>query len=173
MSYPNRASYRNELVWTCPDQEIADMVEVACGDWEDTPYMAGQRCIGQGVDCVRFVCAVLDLLHGCRHEVPRHVQDFSLHDPEGARQVTDLFKSFYPGFTVLDRAERTVEPGDVIITGHRQGGPGHAILVGGQPNRLWQALKGGVRWGGMGLLRHYQTIFEIVRPCKENWTLES
>lgn len=32
--------------------------------WEGTPYLSGQRIPGRGVDCVGFLCGVLDELFG-------------------------------------------------------------------------------------------------------------
>lgn len=146
-------------------QRLADV----CQSWNGTPYMSGQQMKQIGTDCVRFVCAVMDELNGIYHDIPRQIQDRSLHDPEGAHDVMTMIQSFYPAHTVLEKADRCIEPGDVIVTGHGCGGPGHAIIVGARKNTLWQALRQSVRMGGLGLLTHYQQIFIIFRPDKTLW----
>ncbi len=174
MRYPSSAVYTDQgLCWKPLDFEGSDIVtariEKACRRWQHTRYMAGQQVPDMGVDCVRLVCGIMDELYGVKHEIPRGIQDQSLHDPEGAQTVTDLLCEYYPDHTSLDNGDRCVEPGDVIVTGHAQGGPGHAILVGAQKNTLWQAMRKQVRMGGFGLLEHYQRIFIIYRPDKTLW----
>ena len=174
MTYPTSAQYDSQgLSWKALDFEGAEIVtkriEEVCQKWENTPYMPGQQEPGMGVDCVRLVCGVLDELSGVRHKIPREVQDRSLHDAEGARKIVTLIRSYYPDHVDLECGDRCVEPGDIIITGHAQGGPGHAILVGAAKNTLWQAFRIAVRMGGLGLIAHYQQIFTIVRPDKTLW----
>jgi len=174
--YPTNAQYHTAgLTWKPLDFEGSDVVtrriEEVCYSWEHTPYMPGQQMRGSkgGVDCVRFVCAVLDELNGVTHDIPREVQDRSLHDPEGAKKVVKMVRCFYPDHATLPEGERQVEPGDVIITGHAEGGPGHAILVGASENTLWQAFRNAVRMGGIGLISYYQQINVIFRPDKTLW----
>lgn len=172
--YPNHAKYDAQgMTWHPLDCHlrwgITNRLDEVCRSWEHTPYMPGQREKGEGVDCVRFVCAVLDEMYGVHHEIPREVQDKSLHDPAGALKVTDLVRDYYPDHVDLPADDRGVEPGDVIITGHAQGGPGHAIIVGAQRNTMWQASRVAVRMGGLGLISQYQQIFTIVRPDKSLW----
>lgn len=176
MKYPSRAVYDTAgLSWKPLDFEGSDKVtkkiDKVCESWNHTPYIAGQQMRGSkgGVDCVRFVCAVLDECYGVDHQIPREVQDRSLHDPEGAAKVVAMIRSFYPDHRDLIYGDREVEPGDIIVTGHSQGGPGHAILVGARKNTLWQAMRQCVRMGGLGLLQHYQQIFVIIRPDKTLW----
>ena len=172
--YPNHAKHDSQgMTWKPLDFEGSDLVtkriEKVCQDWNHTPYIPGQQAQGEGVDCVRFVCAVLDELYGLDHTIPREVQDKSLHDPAGAMKVTALVRAYYPDHKDLATADRCVEPGDIIITGHALGGPGHAILVGAGRNTLWQASRVAVRMGGLALISQYQQIFGIVRPDKTLW----
>lgn len=169
-----RTRYTDQgLTWKPLDFEGSDLVtsrlEKVCQSWENTKYMAGQQMKGVGTDCVRFVCAVLDEMYGVQNSIPRQVQDRSLHDPVGAQRVMEMICGFYPDHTALEIGDRCVEPGDVIVTGHGGGGPGHAILVGPRRNTMWQALRQSVRMGGIGLLDHYQQIFVIFRPDKTLW----
>jgi cell wall-associated NlpC family hydrolase len=176
MKYPSYAHYDSAgLTWKPLDFEGSDKVtqkiEKICALWDHTPYISGQQSPGEkgGVDCVRFVCAVLDACYGVDHNIPRQVQDRALHDPEGAQAVVTMIREYYPDHKDLPDGDREVEPGDIIVTGHSQGGPGHAILVGARKNTLWQAMTRRVRMGGLGLLRHYQQIFVIIRPDKTLW----
>jgi len=172
--YPSNASYDSQgLSWKPLEIEGADEItarlETNFQRWEGTPYMAGQCMPGMGVDCVRFVCDVLDKMYDTHTEVPREIQDRSLHDPAGAQEVMDLIRSYYPDHVDLPAGDRCVEPGDIIITGNAQGGPGHAILVGTARNTLWQATSRAVRMCGLGLLQHFQQVCTIVRPDKTLW----
>ena len=176
MNYPTHAIYDSQgLSWKPLEFEGSDIVtsriDEVCRSWEHTPYMPGQQGRGErgGVDCVRFVCAVLDELYGVHHDVPRDIQDRSLHDPDGAARVVTMIREYYPDHRDLSCEDRCVEPGDIIITGQALGGPGHAILVGAQANTMWQAMRRAVRMGGLSLISHYQQIFTIVRPDKNLW----
>ena len=174
MGFPAVAHHSDQgLSWKPLDFPGSDVVtariQAACERWEDTPYMAGQQVPGMGVDCVRLVCGVMNELYGVKHDIPREIQDRSLHDPAGAQKVTDLICTYYADHVALNRADRCVEPGDVVVTGHGLGGPGHALLVGAEKNTMWQAMRRQVRKGGLGLITHYQQIFVIYRPDKTLW----
>ena len=163
----------NGLVWQAPWELFFAQIKLlqVCEKWEGTPYMSGQCMPGVGVDCVRWICAVLDEMHGVRSEVPPTIRDRAMHDREGALALVETVRGFYPGSKQLDPQDRQVEPGDVLLTGHPRGGPGHAILVGPLPNTLWQATAGGVHWGGLGLLHTYQHLHAILRPDKSSWNI--
>ena len=168
---PTVANYTDAgLTWqpmVGPDAiDVMRRIEEVCESWVDTPYMAGQQGKGPqgGVDCIRFVCGVLDELFGEAHEIPRTVQDISMHNIKGALRVMKLIQDFYPEHESLDLpTTRFVQPGDVIVVGQAQGGPGHAILVGAQQNTLYQALKKGVKKCGFGFVTYYQQPFAILR----------
>lgn len=107
--------------------------------WQGTPWMAGQCCRGRGVDCVRFVVAVLDELHHYEGDaVPRLPQDMSLHDRAGAMRVVKLIERRWPN-RILAVGE-AIEPGDVVvIRTSAAGGPGHVLIAGVKPAELWHA----------------------------------
>lgn len=112
---------------------------MAVTPWIDTPWMAGQSCPGVGVDCVQFVVAVLDALHGYEHKpAPRLPQDLGANNPEAARQAAREILSRYPHDRVTDAV---VEPGDVIVCPVGDG-PGHVLLVGWTPQTAWHSLLG-------------------------------
>lgn len=95
--------------------------------WQGTPHRAGQQQKRSGVDCVRFVTAVIDELYGIHTELLRLPQDIAFHKKETAFNAFKLFLKEFP-HTKVKGTE--IQPGDVLITGPRGGGPGHAIIVG-------------------------------------------
>jgi cell wall-associated NlpC family hydrolase len=95
-------------------------------EWEGTPHRNGQQVKGLAVDCVRFVSAVADELYGKTTEIVRLPQDASFHSKETCYNAFKSFMKNYPH----DRVEGNLQPGDIIITGPRGGGPGHAIFTG-------------------------------------------
>lgn len=114
--------------------------------------MAGQSCPGVGVDCVQFVVAVLDALHGYdRKPAPRLPQALGTNNPEAAAQAARTILARYPH----ERVEgEQVQPGDVIVCPVGNG-PGHVLLVGWRPQTAWHSLIGvGVCQAGLGGL-HY------------------
>lgn len=136
--------------------------------WEHTRYMPGQQMPGVGTDCVRFVCGVLDELYNRKTSLPRNVQDVALHDRKGAIRTMRHIRKLYPNHEKV--TDGIIEPGDVIITGEQDGGPGHAILVGAEENTLWQAMYHGVQRCGLGLIQDYQRVFRIYRfKDKHSW----
>lgn len=121
-----------------PWGEFIDLI----GDyWEGTPYMEGISSHRRGVDCVRFVCNVLDGLYGESRvgEVARIKGDVSLHNKRGVMRAMRAI------LTTYDKHERvrdnTLEPGDVVVTGPSQGGPGHVLIAGGRQGVLWHCAK--------------------------------
>lgn len=157
--------YRQTLTWEPLPEELAPVqsrLEAILQPWDGTPYMKGQQRCQVGADCVRFVTAVLDELWGFEREIPRLPQDSALHSPETARAALRYIMGLYPR-TMKMPLHRTVQPGDILITGETSGGPGHAIIVGASPNSLWQALPTGIHKGGMALMVQAQRLFRIYR----------
>jgi cell wall-associated NlpC family hydrolase len=138
--------------------------------WQGTPWVAGQQCRGKGVDCVRFVVAVLDELHGAAlPPVQRLPQDAALHDRAGMMAVAHGIRQRYPHEVIEPRAER-IEPGDVVVFRvGAQSGPGHVAIAGSEGDReLWHACR------GTGVARTSAAassgILWIWRPTrKESW----
>lgn len=155
-----------ELVWTpYSDRKPSLMTHTLGGvlaGWKGTPYRSGQQCKGYGVDCVRFVCAVLDELEGKSRGFKTLPPDAALHAPEVARLVMRrIMRTFWPWDSVLDG---TAEPGDVLVAGPRHGGPGHAIIVGPTRNTLWEATYPRVRQTGWGLQGSiHNKLFRVLR----------
>lgn len=119
------------------------------GSWEGTPYLHGQRHKGVGCDCVGATVGVL--AEWMQWKVPQFKTlppDAALHDREGAIKALLAIRRALPPHSQVEHA-KSAQPGDVLITGHTNGGPGHAIIVGTDRNTLWQATKsaGFVRCG--------------------------
>lgn len=136
-----------DLTWKpLPHPQAESRLEYVISRWVGTPYMAGQRVRGAGVDCVQFVTAVLDELH--RNEkptfVPRLRPDSAIHD---ARQGGPTIKALRQGFASQVVRETVVEPGDVLVVRAipRSRGPrrmGHVLITGSVPNTLYHAMTG-------------------------------
>lgn len=105
--------------------------------WEGTPYMLGQQMKQQGVDCVRFVCAILDFLGGTRTPLPSLPADAAMNSKRTAIASMLAIKRL---FEPIDQIEDDrVQPGDLLVVGPSSGGPGHGIIVGHRENELWEA----------------------------------
>jgi cell wall-associated NlpC family hydrolase len=105
--------------------------------WEGTPHMDGQQCKGRGVDCVRFVAAVIDEMAGTHTPLEHLPRDASFHNRERCIGAFKRFFTLFDGCKVPD--EEPKQPGDVLVTGPANGGPGHAIIL-GSDGQLWQSL---------------------------------
>jgi cell wall-associated NlpC family hydrolase len=132
--------------------------------WENTPYLHGQRHKGVGCDCVGATVGVL--AEWMRWEVPEFKTlppDAALHDREGAIRALLAIRRALPAHSEIKNAQRA-QPGDVLITGHTNGGPGHAIIVGTERNTLWQATQsaGFVRCG-WALPPEYCKLYAVLR----------
>lgn len=104
--------------------------------WENTPYSEGSSLKQRGVDCVNFVCKVLDYCFGIK--APDHekiLSDVALHNPELARKcMRAIMKRYSPYHEVKDN---TLMPGDIIVTRLEKSGPVHALIVGFEKNTIW------------------------------------
>lgn len=133
---------------------------VALERWRGTPYRADQQAPGVGVDCVRFVCGVLDEVFGQVTDARTLPQDVALHQPALARSAMKLIMELYSPF---ERVEgRSLVGGDVIVVGPKDGGPGHVMIVGPDPFTIWHATHPRVQTTGFSL-PSTQKIFRVYR----------
>jgi len=150
-----------------PEHALSSHIEKRLGQilasWEGTRYVPGQRCRQVGVDCVRFVSAVLDELYHrpVATECPELPQDISMHNRRGALGGLRSFLRSYPEHERV--FDGWVEPGDIIVSGPPQGGPGHAIIVGPMENTVWQASSPCVHYTGLYVASEFQTVFAVYR----------
>ena len=152
-----------------PDEELNERAREILDSWEGTRYMAGVQGKQMGVDCVRFVCGVLDELLGTQTPLITLPQDASFHSPDkGRKAVKEILRAFGPYEAIKD----VVRPLDILVisNGHVSG-PGHAIMVGHQKNTLWQSSSSGVSWGGFALAEDYQVLHRVYRlkNLEERW----
>ncbi len=131
--------------------------------WKDTPYAQGQCCKGVACDCVRFIFAIIDFMYGFTrfNGLAALPQDTAFHDPIKARAAFRAILDTYP-YSFVD--DGSIEPADIIITGSRNGGPGHAMIAGIEQNELWHQtpLSGvqrtGPMFGGNDMMHYHRTI---------------
>ena len=146
---------------------VEDRLMKILRSWDGTPHMDGQQCRGVAVDCVRFVSAVLDELAGTSTQLDRLPQDASFHNADVCTKALRRFMKAFPSRTVEDGE---MQPGDVLITGPKNGGPGHAIVAGAD-GALWHC--DGSFVSRMGLSLNGQGVFvlkTIKRPLnRERW----
>lgn len=141
--------------------------------WEGTPYVPGQCLRGVGAFCTAFLCAVLDELYGRTPAtpLPEIPDDASMHSPETARAGLRWFLRHYPNHVQI--FDGIVQPGDVLVTGPKGGGPGHAILVGPRENTMWQCSGRSVHFTGLSIPDTY-TLHAIYRMTDRlAWSSES
>lgn len=145
---------------------VEKRLRFALQGWEGTPYREGDQMQGIGVDCVRFVCGVLDEMYGYRRELPRNLpSDRALHDRDGAIAAMKQLRRLYEPVTEV--TDGKVEPGDIVVSGPRGGGPGHALIAGFDPFTLWHVdPAAGVCSTGIALTD--MDIFEILRPSDKH-----
>jgi len=130
--------------------------------WEKTPYMEGQCAKGSGVDCIRFISSVLSVLTSSSLPLETLPSDASLHNRETTQKALKVLRNTFPPNKLHKR--KTVQPGDVLVTGPPAGGPGHAMIVGTEPYTLWHTTqRTGVCKTGFSLPPKYQKVFGIYR----------
>jgi len=113
-------------------RSIENRLSYILGEWRGSVHRDGQQCKGVAVDCVRFVSAVVDELYGIQTEIEKLPPDAAFHSKETTLGAFRNFMSKYPHTKV---GGKEIQPGDILITGPRGGGPGHAIVVG--VRNLW------------------------------------
>lgn len=168
MKYANAAG----LVWddSALSLRVLDRLGSILRVWEGTPYGSGQSCAGAASDCIGFVFGALDDLYRKEPHVRVPLpSDASMHNPDSARATMRELLRMYPNDPVTNGI---IEPGDVLVTGVPNGGPGHAMLVGDLKSSLWHCnIRGKVCYTGLGFATDFQVVAGIYRPRqKELWS---
>ncbi len=146
-------------------------VEAICGAWDGTPYMEGKHRRGVAVDCVHFGGEVLDSLYGTSktREMTILRGDTCLHNGEAIRRAMLAFLRLYEIDRLPEASHYNIEAGDFLVIGPRNGGPGHLMIAGGVPGRLWHATRVGVACTGYGV-PETEKLFAVYRPKnKDRW----
>lgn len=137
-------------------------------EWEGTPYDTKFANKGIGVHCSSFICRVLDELYRLEPtDLPAIPADIGFHNRAGAIAGLRWFMRQYPACQQLTGSD--VEPGDILITGPKGGGPGHAMIVGPRENTIWQATDGGVHYTGMALPEIYELYAAFRFRDRKDW----
>lgn len=156
--------------WASSEIGYEGRLEEILQSWHGTPWRDGMQTKGAGVDCIRFVFAVLAELEGREpDEIPKFSHQISFHQPEWAfRKVIEMRRA-YPEFQRVRRYDE-IEPADVLVTKSAGGGPGHMLIAGGRRNTLWQAGTHGVRQGGLALVEGCQQLcYHYRSKRRERW----
>lgn len=140
------------------------------GEWERTPFASGQCRKQMGASCQGFLAGLLDELYGRRVEskIPILPIDIGLHNRRKAKAGMKWFMRNYPNHERVN--DGFVEPGDLVVVGPSDGGPGHCMFVGPRENTLWHSVEGsGVCYTGMSLPSQNK-LYAVYRPLdKEVW----
>ncbi len=150
------------------NQNISERIRRILKEWEGTPHMDGQQTKGVACDCVHFVAGVLDELAGTTTPLNVFPPDSAFHSKETAWKAFRQFKNRFDGIEV---PKKTIfQPGDVLIVGPRNGGPGHAVLVGADED-IWHCNSRKVVRTGLGYLRIASVRFKKALRFKnrKNW----
>ncbi len=137
-----------------------DEYQALLDEWVGTPYMIGGWWKGKGVDCLRFTIRILDDLYGLRH--PTHLgsdvnlpSDAALHDKKSYRRVIRFLLTRFACTQIYHKGDKEIpalQPGDVIVCEIGENAPGHIMIVGADPARIYHSAsgQGGVDWTGIG-----------------------
>ncbi len=123
--------------WKPLDPDIEERLDRILNSWIGTRYALGQCVKGIAADCIHFVFyGILDELYNeHRIRLQNVPPDAAFHSKKTAIDAMQfLLDSYPPSHKVTDF---TIEPGDIIVTGAKHGGPGHAMIVGGTENHIW------------------------------------
>ena len=155
------------MQWKHIDPEIEARLALELYSWRGTPYLSGSSVKRVGVDCARFICAVLDRMYNLNTKISTLPCDRHLHDPESAIRALKQIMALYPHEKAPNLTY--VEPGDILVVGTKEA-PGHAMVVGPKKNQLWHQDGSSVcmtppRFGFTSATK----IYRIYRPVKDNW----
>ena len=139
--------------------------------WLGTPYMAGQRVRGIGVDCVQLIAGIFDNLfrRPSPTPVPRLRADAAIHCPDKGFATVKALLTAFPCDDV--DAEKIIEPGDVLVVraSFDQNGPanlGHCLIAGTETHTAIHAiLPNGVCMAGT---RAVGEILKVYRPKEKH-----
>lgn len=139
--------------------------------WLNTPYHAGQRARGIGVDCVQLVVAFLDKWYGrdLQTDIPILSPDAGWRSARLGLQTSRAVLRKFPGLRRV--RDGTIKPGDVLmVKGEKSPDAadrlGHAMVAGDCPQTIYHAQLGGrvSRSSLPSLDRH---VLRVFRPGAE------
>jgi hypothetical protein len=153
------------LEWTPASRPLARLDGELLG-WQGTPYGSGQGVKQGAADCIGSVFGIIDSLDGVTRERDSLPADVALHARDTAIGAMKKLMRVYGPSKITDGR---VQPGDLLVVGQANGGPGHVLIVGTQRNTLWdsQPLVGFQRRGWA--LDASQVFHAAFRPDKSKW----
>lgn len=151
------------------DTPLADFLENLLQSWKGTPFHPNMCEKQVGVDCVNFVAAIYSSISNIPFDVLKHNTDISFHNTKKAVEGFHSFLKRYPSSPVpvdvkSEESVITVRPGDAIICGPSNGGPGHCIIAG--KTSLWHCSPDGVDTLGLGIFQRGVYHFKQVRRLR-------
>ena len=155
-------------------EEICSRLSEILSSWEGTPHINGACCKGVGVDCINFVLkGVVDELYGYPRNVTRRSISLCLYSKEKAdAALREILSEYQPVKRVLDK---TIEPGDIIVTATDIEAPGHIMIAGPKQSELWHTYSSPVHRTGLGFFSGHSQIMNYYRTYrfqdKEKWVL--
>jgi hypothetical protein len=135
-----------QIQWRNIDPVAAEALLYALKKWEGTPYMAGQRALKIGLDCVQSIPAVMDMVFKKEKPtpVPRLSPDSGAHSNVPGLQIARILMESYDAYPVDDGF---IEPGDVVVIRNERSAAhdrmGHCMIAGVRPMTAWHAQMGG------------------------------
>jgi len=134
-----------------------------------TRYIDGQCLKGVGVDCVRFVDAVLQELYGWKLKpLPLLPPDTSAHSAKAVMRIGLLIARRFPNTEFKPPFLDHLESGDIVVAawGNREN-EGHVFII-GPNNKPWHAIQeSGVTPTHFS---HHWNLMRMWRPNdKESW----
>jgi len=117
----------DNFTWVPLWPDIHDRIEAFADQWTGTPWVEGQRARRVGVDCVQLVGAFLDEMMGLPDHttVPRLPARCAVHRPGTAEPTVAALRKAHHGSDPV--RDRTVEPGDILVTRAEPGREAPAI----------------------------------------------
>lgn len=138
--------------------KILGRLEAELESWNGTPFIQGLEMKGLGVDCVHFICAVLDVMYRQKRsvEIPRARYDAAMR-PGGNQDVISTIRHMYPAHEIIK--DRRLQPGDIALTGPSGSlAAGHVVIAGPRENTFWHAQGRGVKVSGLNVLN---TVYDV------------
>lgn len=136
------------LVWDHERMPHDDRLMTVLLEWNSTPYHLFSQVKGVGVDCVRFLCGVLDEMSGVDRDIDQLPPDVAFNHPRKARSAMRKILRLYDA-RPLEHHE-TAQSGDgFVVRNSNQGGPGHVLVYSSVPGRFYHATKRGIAKAGV------------------------
>lgn len=147
-----------------------DRIHEVCASWEGTPYRSGGSLRGVEADCIGSLFGIIDELDGRQRRRDSDMpHDTSFHNAAAAyRALVRLRRIYAPAVRLRSWC---YQPGDLLVVGTSDGGPGHLMMVGARKNNIWHATAAsGFTQAGWSLGTGFERLFAAYRlGDRERW----